>query len=79
VIDFSLDFDDPSGEPVPLWAEEVEREIAEEEKEEEGTGLSLIPKMGHSDEEATVAILAGVAALAFLFLSGYKEGNNNAE
>ena len=78
MIDFSLDFDDPSGEPVPLWAEEVEREIAEEKGEEEGTGLSLIPKMGHSDEEAAVAILASVAALAFLFLSG-KEGNNNAE
>ena len=75
-----------SGEPVPLWAEERTwplevDEIAEEAiEEEEGgwEGLPLLPAMSHSDEEATVAILAGVAALAFLFLSG-KEGSNNAE
>jgi len=81
-----------SGEPVPLWAEErtwplevyeiAEEAIEEEEEEEEEggwEGLPLLPAMSHSDEEAAVAILAGVAALAFLFLSGSKGGNNNAE
>ena len=80
-----------SGEPVPLWGEEetwpdevyeiAEEAIEEEEEEEEGgwEGLPLLPAMSHSDDEAAVAILAGVAALAFLFLSGSKGGSNNAE
>jgi len=80
-----------SGEPVPLWGEETtwplevdeiaEEAIEEQEEEEEGgwEGLPLLPAMSHSDEEAAVAILAGVAALAFLFLSGSKEGSNNVE
>ena len=80
-----------SGEPVPLWGEErtwplevdeiAQEAIEEEEEEEEGgwEGLPLLPAMSHSDEEAAVAILAGVAALAFLFLSGSKGGSNNAE
>ena len=78
-----------SGEPVPLWGEEetwpdevyeIAQEAIEEEEEEGGwEGLPLLPAMSHSDEEAAVAILAGVAALAFLFLSGSKRGSNNAE
>ena len=76
-----------SGEPVPLWGEEETwplevDEIAQEaieEEEEGGDGLPLLPVLSYSDEEAAVAILAGVAALAFLFLSGSKRGSNNAE
>jgi len=32
VIDFSLDYDDPSGEPVPLWADYVRRNLKRERK-----------------------------------------------